>query len=139
MIFFNDLKAYKNTRDYDRRFKLHPLVQNLLDSVLIFIKMKYKVPLDGLITSTVSLPTEDLLLHRKSTTHLEGRAFDLSVKPFKEEQINELKVAFTQVAGHLGAIGEYSKLPTLIVDHDTGHGRHLHFQISKDAVRNYGQ
>jgi hypothetical protein len=139
MVYFNDREAYQNTRAYDRRFKLHPLMQNLLDNVLIFVKLKYNVPLQNIVTSTVSLPEEDLLLHRETNIHQEGRAFDISIRPFNEEQLNEIKVAFTQVAGHLGAIGHYSKLPTLIVDHDTGHGRHLHFQISKDAVRNYHQ
>jgi len=137
MIFFNRSTAYQNTRAFDRRFKLHPLVQNILDNVLIYISLRFKAPVEGRITSTVSTLEEDVFLHRKSTTHLEGRAFDLSVKGLTDEQILEMKIAFTQVAGHLGALDSTTLLPKLIVDHDAGTGRHLHFQIAKNVAQNF--
>ena len=112
-------------------------MQSLLDNVLIFIALRFKKSVDGIITSTVSTSMEDVLIHRTSTTHQEGRAFDLSVKNLTDEEIMTLKLAFTQVAGHLGAIGKESSNPTLIVDHDTGLGRHLHFQISKEVANNF--
>lgn len=137
MIFFNKSVVYKNQKSFERRFGLHPLLQSLLDNVLIFIKLRFGKKLEGIVTSTVSLPIEDVLLHRKSTTHQDGRAFDLSVKNLTVEELGELKIAFTKVAGHLGAIDQDTGLPKLIVDHDSGHGRHLHFQISRDVARNF--
>lgn len=136
MIFFNRSTAYQNSRAFERRFKLHPLVQNILDNVLIYISLRFQKPIAGLITSTVSTLEEDVILHRKSTTHLEGRAFDLSVKDFTENEITDIEVAFTRVAGHLGAINKDGSR-ALIVDHNSGFGRHLHFQIAKDVALNF--
>lgn len=137
MIFFDKSVCYKELKDYERRYKLHPLMQNLLDNVLIFIKLQFGIKLDGIVTATVSTTLEDILLHRESTTHSEGRAFDISVKHLTPEQLGELKIAFTKVAGHLGAIDKNTGLPKLIVDHDSGYGRHLHFQLSKDFARKF--
>lgn len=137
MIFFHKSIVYQNPKAFERRFKLHPLVQNLLDNTLIYIYLRFHSPLDGLVTCTVSSQIEDMLLHRRSTSHQEGRAFDLSIKNLNEEQITELKTVFTQVAGHIGAISLDTGLPTLIVDHDSGYGRHLHFQISKDIAQSF--
>lgn len=142
MIFFNSSVVYQNSRAFERRFKLHPLVQNLLDNVLIFTKLSLKKDINGRITSTVSTLEEDVNFHRKSTTHLEGRAFDFSVKDLDEQEIYNLKVAFQNVAGHLGAWQSGGgktdyKYRCLIVDHDIGLGRHLHFQIGKDIAQNF--
>lgn len=142
MVFFNSAVVYQNATAFERRFKLHPLVQNLVDNVLIYIKYRFKKDLGLRITSTVSTPDEDSFIHRHSTTHQEGRAFDLSIRNFTEDEITELKLAFTQVAGHLGAWveveGERGHLyRCLIKDHDTGLGRHLHFQIGKDIAQTF--
>lgn len=136
MIFFNKSSVYQNSQAFDRRCQLHPLIQNILDNVLIFIKLRFKVALDGLITCTTSTVEEDIVLRRKSSTHRDGRAFDLSVRSLSEEQIDEIKIQFTNIAGHLGAINS-DGVPCLIVDHDCGFGRHLHFQISKDVAKKF--
>lgn len=137
MIFFDKSVCYKDIKDFERRYSLHPLMQNLLDNVLIFLKLQFGVKLDGIVTATVSTVLEDMKLHRTSTTHSEGRAFDISVKHLTPEQLGELKIAFTKVAGHLGAIDKETGLPKLIVDHDVGYGRHLHFQLSKHFAQNF--
>jgi len=137
MVLFHHGEYYANPVAFENRTKLHPLVQNLLDSVLIFIKLRFNKTINARITSTVSTQLQDALLHRTSTTHQEGRAFDLGLNGLSEKEIQEIKTAFTEVAGHLGAINPQTRLPTLIVDHDTGLGRHLHFQISKQVARDW--
>lgn len=136
MIFFNKSSVYQNSQAFDRRCQLHPLIQNILDNVLIFIKLRFQIELDGIVTCTVSTVEEDVILRRKSSTHREGRAFDLSVRRLSEDQIDEIKIQFTNIAGQLGAINK-DGMPCLIVDHDCGLGRHLHFQISKDVAKNF--
>ena len=145
MVFFNSSRVYQNTQAFERRLKLHLLVQNLLDNVLIYAKLRFQKSLDGRIINTSTTSLEDALHHRKSgqffdfMSHLEGRAFDFSLKDFDESEVYELKVSFLNVAGHLGAWVGSDKYKTrcLIVDQNTGLTRHLHFQIGKDVALNF--
>lgn len=65
----------------------------------------------------------------KSDTHQTGRAFDLSVKGWSNDDIEEFTLYFTQNFGKLGAIVDGS--PRLIVHHNIGLGDHLHIQVRR--------
>lgn len=82
------------------------------------------------ISGAVSDLDEDQALERVSATHREGRAFDVSVKGWTKEQIDDCVITFSQRWRHLAAIGEDGN-PKLVYLHDAGTGFHLHFQVHR--------
>lgn len=65
---------------------------------------------------------------RKTRTHEEGRAVDISIKGWKEKKIDKLKKEFKNL-NYLGAISRSDNKRRLIIDHDVGLGRHIHIQV----------
>lgn len=80
------------------------------------------------ITDLLSSVADDARLGRVSTSHLEGRACDVSVIGWSEKFIKQFIEFFTDKYGHLGAVSKSDGKQKLIVDH-VGTARHLHIQI----------
>lgn len=87
-----------------------------------------------LVTGALSTAQEDKKLKRVSTSHREGRAFDLRSRDFSETQRKDFIKHFTDKYGKLGALSASTKKPTLIVYHDSGQGLHFHVQVRKDLT-----
>lgn len=82
------------------------------------------------ITDTVSSEYEDLQLKRTSSTHREGRAFDLSTKGWSQSQI-DIAIGYFEIRFQsIGALGSDGR-PRPVVYHDAGTGFHLHFQLHR--------
>ena len=82
------------------------------------------------VSDAVSTEEEDERLKRVSTTHREGRAFDISTRGWGELQIKAIQQEFAHKYAGYAAIGK-SGNPVLVYFHDAGTGPHLHFQVAK--------
>lgn len=80
------------------------------------------------VSSARSTAKEDRILGRVSKTHLEGRAFDLSLIGWTNKQAKELSDYLFGKYSILGALGADGK-SRLVVIHDVGHGNHIHVQV----------
>ncbi len=82
------------------------------------------------ISDAVSSRSEDEALSRVSSTHREGRAFDISTRGWAKDAIDECVRVFGFKYRHLAAIGADGN-PRLVYFHNAGTGDHLHFQVGK--------
>jgi hypothetical protein len=83
------------------------------------------------VTETFTTFDEDMKLKRKSVTHREGRAFDVSTRDWPEDKIKSFMEFFEKKYDTIAAISTTTGGPLLIVRHDTGSGDHMHVQINK--------
>ena len=82
-----------------------------------------------MITAALSTEEEDKKLNRVSSTHREGRAFDLSCFGWDKDRILVFKTMFSEKYKDVAAISPSTNKPTLIIHHDNGNGMHFHVQI----------
>ena len=66
-----------------------------------------------------------------SMTHPDGRAFDLSIHEWSEEEIDECMFYVNENAGDLGAYSASDSKQRVVIRHDLGLGDHLHFQVRR--------
>lgn len=121
--------AFKNSKIQFRAQYLHSTMKQILDEMVDYCEsnMDHVVT----ITDTVTTPDEDKALNRKSSTHREGRAFDISLKHWETKSITNFCEYFTAIYGHLGAVSGSDGKTKLIVVHDAGTGNHIHVQLNK--------
>lgn len=60
-----------------------------------------------------------------STTHADGRAFDIRIRDWPEAEIEKIQSRLVQVYGHIGAISRETGRATIIKRKST----HLHIQV----------
>lgn len=82
------------------------------------------------ISDAVTTLEEDQKLARVSSTHREGRAFDISTRGWSKDLIDECVRVFGFKYRNIGAIGEDGS-PRMVYFHNAGTGDHLHFQVAK--------
>ena len=82
------------------------------------------------ISDAVSSQEEDQKLARVSSTHREGRAFDISTRGWAKDSIDEAVRVFGFRYRHFAALGQDGS-PRLVYFHNAGTGDHLHFQVAK--------
>ena len=116
---------FKFDKDKDRFFMMHP-VACLIAMDMAFWSLSKGLPFT--ITSTMSSLEEDKRIGRKSRTHREGRAFDLSVKGWSSEDIDEFIVHFCKKYEEHSAISSQTLQPKLVVYH-VGTAAHFHVQV----------
>lgn len=71
----------------------------------------------------------DRVSGRVSKTHLEKRAFDLSVRGWTRTQIDDFILYMNEKFEHLAAISSSTGKPCLIPPVDHGNAPHLHVQV----------
>lgn len=86
------------------------------------------------VTETVTTLEEDRTLGRVSNTHRTGRAFDVSLVGWESIMIRKFMEHFDKEWGPMGAISASTGEPTLLVRHDSGHGDHIHVQLSRSCA-----
>jgi len=120
-------KAFKTSEIKDRSLFIHPLAMMIMAEMIHWAHVR-GIPVS--ITETLTTEEEDSKLKRVSTSHREGRAFDISTRGWTEDQIKLFMEDFSKKYASLAAIGS-SGNPALIVRHDTGRGDHFHVQINR--------
>ena len=122
-----DLKS-DNLQVTDLLF-IHPVLLVILAHISLFC---HKHGINFQLTSIIRTLQENKDLKSKSTTHVDGRAFDFSVREehgwtyeLIQRLINELNLLY----GKYGALSKRDKIGRVIIVHDGGHGKHAHVQI----------
>lgn len=67
----------------------------------------------------------------KTSTHVDGRAIDISVRGWAEMDIVNARQYMESVAGHYGAISARDYKKRVFVYHNVGLGDHIHLQVYK--------
>lgn len=105
--------------------------------ILFVAAMRYchehKLPMR--ITSMVS-DRKDVV--SKSSTHQEGRAFDLSVHGWEKDNIIDFVEWMNHNYKNIAAISSHDLVPRAAIYHNTGNGYHIHCQVRRDRFRNQG-
>lgn len=115
---------FKSTLVFERFDECSPILKSICFDMYEFcIKYSYRF----FITETKTTEDEDKKLNRKSMTHREGRAFDMSCKNWSTEMISHFIAYFSHKYQGFGAIGSNGE--RLILHHDSGNGIHFHVQI----------
>lgn len=79
------------------------------------------------VTSVLSDEAKDRRLNRVSSSHREGRAFDISIQGWTIDDIDDFREDMQRKFGHYGAFSIRDDVRRLVViKHD-----HIHVQISK--------
>lgn len=119
---------YKSKTVEERFSYLHPKLKEILAEMDAYC-LEHGV--DFTLTETVTLPSEDAALGRKSDTHVSRRAADLRTRDWKDDFLRMFMAVMEHDFGHVGAINSQGKRQ-LLVYHDSGHGPHIHCQLSRD-------
>lgn len=114
-------------------YELHELRMIHPKLMLVFAALNYwcdnrSLPL--VITSIIRTEEENKRVGAKSRTHIEGRAMDISVKDWDEQDIMEAQRFLEGEYYHWGAISKDTQKRRLVVLHK-GTAMHLHIQIAK--------
>lgn len=121
----NRIREYM--KDHSRLHDLSPILLLVMADLIVW-GIERGIPI--MITDTVSDLNEDAALERVSSTHREGRAFDVSAKGWTTEQIEECVRSFSFKYRNIAALSKHGD-PRLVYVHDAGTGKHLHFQINR--------
>jgi len=112
-----DRAKYLNLQVYDIMYEMIEYIQN-------------ELKLTPCVTETVTMPEEDKALGRKSTSHQEGRAFDLRTRDWNADQLAQFIGYFNAKYESLGALNSKGEVK-FIVYHNSGHGDHFHVQFNR--------
>lgn len=119
---------FKSQLINDRLKFMNPQLTEIMNEMIQWLTAKGVFPV---ITETVTTLKEDAALGRKSSTHREGRAFDLRTRDWPAPLKKEFEDYFNKKYGSLGALGATTLQPTFLVFHDIGWGEHFHVQLNK--------
>lgn len=81
------------------------------------------------ITSLIRSEEQELAVKARSRTHKEGRAADISLDNWTQEQAKGFEVYFSRKYEDFAAISKTTQEPRLIYIHNNGHGKHAHVQV----------
>jgi hypothetical protein len=126
MIVF---KNEKDKRNITLIFKPLSEIALEMDS---WLRLNYKI--DLCITATLSTLAEDQALNRVSSSHREGRAFDVSIRTWNPTILRTFLEFFNAKYSHLGAVSKSDGIRRFIVHKPHGTGPHLHVQVGRDII-----
>ena len=107
---------------------MQPALMILFTATIIYCK-EYKLP-----CKITSIKTDRKNVRSKSTTHEEGRAFDLSVTGWTEMHIHRFTYLMNSDYREIGAISASDRNSRSAVYHDyDGQGDHIHLQVRRNA------
>ena len=122
-----DRKNFKDDEVFRRFNFLHDMVKAIIDDSVSWFERRGFVMV---VTETVSTYEEDKRLGRVSSSHLEGRAFDIRTRTIPYSVLKEYIKYLNDNYGKLGAISHQSRKVTLVVDKSQGKNPHLHIQLN---------
>lgn len=123
---------FKTKQIQDGLKQIHPVLVEIMKEMDLWLSKHDQTDLR--ISETVTTLAIDQKLKRVSSTHREGRAFDIGgVVAWRKQKLQLFAETFQNKYKHLGAINKSGSRSFMIV-HDSGHGLHCHVQIGKDIV-----
>lgn len=121
------IKEYAKEEIKSRLDYLSPAAFMILCDVIIWSIQRQ---INLVISDAVSDLSEDMALNRVSSTHREGRAFDISTRDWKKDDVDDCISFFAAKYRYIAAVGDDNE-PRLCVFHNAGTGDHIHFQVHK--------
>ena len=118
---------FKHQKDKERFLEMHPMTLRILFHAYQWAHSR-KIPF--VVTSTLSTKEEDELLKRVSTAHRTGRAFDLSIRGWTTDDIDDFHMDFEKAYGKWGAVSKRDLIRRCVVIKRD----HIHVQISWEFV-----
>lgn len=91
------------------------------------VRFAYEKDLPVVVTSIIRSPEENARLAASSKTHVEGRALDISVKGWSDQDLSELEAEINLLFKQYGAISYKTGRSRPIVIHN-GTAPHIHLQ-----------
>lgn len=125
-FFTNSIPLFKNSRDFRHLLYVHPMLVMVMFDMVNYCNernMPFKV------TSLIRTPQHNISIGSTSSTHPEGRAFDMSVRGWQAYDIGDFVDHFNRKYKDIAAISSSTRKPTLVVYH-VGTAEHLHIQIN---------
>ena len=119
---------YKDDVDPRDILKVSPLLIAVLGYVTQYC---FENNLPMVITSIIRKPNDGI---SKSTTHQDGRAFDLRLNNWNIGQIIKLEEYLKETCFDLGAISKETGEPRVIHVHGDGNWLHAHMQVRRTDV-----
>lgn len=116
---------FKHEKDRHRFLHLHPI------ALMILFHMNWWAQSRGLpfvVTDTVTTLAEDDYLNRASDTHRTGRAFDISIRGWSTDDIDNFMHTFKTKYNKYAAVNKHAE-PVLIPAINHGNAPHFHIQI----------
>lgn len=111
--------------------EMHPALWILFSATILYCK-EYKLP-----CKITSLKSDREGVRAKSTTHEEGRAFDLSVSGWTEMHVHRFVFLMNSDYREIAAISASDLEPRAAVYHEyDGQGSHIHLQVKENASYN---
>jgi hypothetical protein len=130
MLRFNEIVTYKDRSAYQEEIvMLTPAMLLLLGS---FVELCYTLDIPVKITSIT-----EKIEGRTSTAHEEGRAVDISVREWSEDEINYVVRTINEKHKDIAAISSSDLKPRAAIVHSV-FGRHIHLQV-KPQGENHGK
>lgn len=111
--------------------KLHPKLRDIAYYIAGFCAQNN---IKFVITSTIRSKERNAQVKSVSLTHVEGRAFDMSIKEqwgWNDYLILILVEKVEKIYGSYGAYSNVNGKQVLVFNHDAGNGVHLHYQVFK--------
>jgi len=109
----------------------------ILSDIISYIEREISteaVKTPAIVTCSVSTQAEDTKLKRVSSSHREGRAFDLRSVVFSPSGRAKLMKYVTESYGHFGAISTSTGMRNVILHKNSGYGWHFHVQFDKNFL-----
>lgn len=125
------MDVFKSAEVENRSRFLNQDTMAMLHTMVSYIAM---TGLHPVITETVTSKEEDEALNRVSSSHREGRAFDIRCKDWPTTTKINFQTFFEKSFGHLGAISKSDGKKRLVVRHGEGDNEHFHIQLAKSFV-----
>lgn len=121
---------FKTKKIHQRSLFMHPLVSLILVDMYWYAAV-HNIPF--VVTSTVRTVEENERVGASHNTHVEGRAFDLSVKGWGKKFRRQFCEEFNRRYKKEAAISSRTLKPTLCVDH-VGTAAHIHVQVNREYI-----
>jgi hypothetical protein len=124
--------VFKNEKDKRNITLIFQPLQAIAIEMDSWLRSNYKI--DLCITATLSTLAEDQALNRVSSSHREGRAFDVAIRTWSPTVLRSFIEFFNAKYSDLGAVSKTDGIRRFIVHKNHGTGPHLHVQVGKDIL-----
>lgn len=125
---------FKHPKDEKNFSFIHPKLQEIAKEMDSWLRSHFKI--DLCITATISTLAEDQQIGRVSSSHREGRAFDVAIRTWTPSILRMFVSHFESKYSHLGAVSKTDNVRRFVVSKPHGTGPHLHIQLGKDIISN---
>lgn len=121
-----ELKYFKTQLAYDRQ---HYLCDEIMTVLIYTIKYCESIGINPVVTETVTTVQEDKLVNRVHDQHRKRVAFDLRVKDWTLDQINQVEKELDEHFKLLAYVTASGK-KEIALCHDSGAGKHFHVAVN---------